>query len=130
MVWEKLTRIGEAPKQGYMLAYLRKKILFERYSELKEVRRLLEPEELLELHLFNQDREYRCITSQSKRYPSGIVETIADFEKDEKTTYGETIYLEQKYQTLGNTIQLLNHLRYDENGMLEVDDYRLIMEEG
>lgn len=132
MQWKDLTGVGEAPKQGYMLAYLRKEILFERYNELEDVRKLIEQEELLELHLFNQDKEYRCVASQSKRHPSGVVETkpIVDFKKDEKTTYGEMIYLETKYQKIGNTIQILNHLKYDENGMLEVDDYRLVMEEG
>ena len=130
MEWNKFTRVNEAPGQGWVLAYLRKEVLFERYDSLEEVREHLEQEELLELHLFDQEKEYRAIVSQSRRYPAGVVETIADFKLDEETAYKEEVYLETKYQKLGEKkIQIWNHLKYDENGMLEVDNYRLVMKE-
>lgn len=130
MEWSKLKRVHEAPAQGWVLAYLRKEVLFKRYHSLEEIREYVQQGEILELHLFDQKKEYRAIVSQSKRYPSGIVETIADFRLDAETTYNEKIYLEAKYQKLGKKIQMCNHLNYDTNGMLEVDNYRLVMKEG
>lgn len=129
MEWDKLTKVQEAPEQGWLLAYLRKEVLFEQYSSLEEVQEHIGQRELLELHLFNQEKEYRAIASQSRRYPSGVVETIADFGFDEETTYKEEVYLETKYQKLGEKIQICNHIKYDENGMLEIDNYRLVMKE-
>ena len=130
MEWSRLKRVYEAPAQGWVLAYLRTEVLFKQYHSMEEIREYIQQGEILELHLFDQEKEYRAIVSQSKRYPSGIVETIADFRLDAETTYNETIYLEATYQKLGKEIQMCNHLKYDTNGMLEVDNYRLVMKEG
>lgn len=130
MEWSKLEKVHEAPVQGWVLAYLRKEVLFKQYYSLEEIREYIQQGEILELHLFDQEKEYRAIVSQSRRYPSGIVETIADFRLDTETTYNESIYLEAKYQKLGKKIQMCNHLNYDESGMMEVDNYRLVMKEG
>lgn len=131
MEWKELTNVDKAPDQGWVLAYLRKNVIFEQYDSLETVAERIGQGELLELHLFDKDKEYRCVASQSKRYPSGIVEAFSDF-KDNEVTYKESIYLETKYQNqeCEKKISLLNRLHYDENGMLEVVDYRLMMEEG
>lgn len=133
MKWEMLKRTGEAPENGWMLAYLRKEVLFIKYGSRGEVKGKIGSEDLLELHLFDKKKEYRCIASQSKRYKDGFVETVADFDEKTESTYSDDIYLEKNlylekdFQGLGEKIQLLNHLKYDENGMLEVDNYRLVM---
>lgn len=128
MKWEMLKEKEKAPEKGWMLAYLRKEVLFQQYGSLGEVRDNIGEGELLELHLFDNEKEYRCIASQSRRYPSGIVETVADFDENIESTYAESIYPEKDFQGFGEKIRLLNHLKYDENGMLEVDNYRLVME--
>ncbi|MFG6321981.1 MAG: hypothetical protein K1W41_10730 [Lachnospiraceae bacterium] len=130
MDWNKLTRVNEAPEQGCVLAYLRKRVLFEQYGSLEEVREYIGQDELLELHLFDCQKEYRAIASQSRRYPSGVVETVADFGLDNDAAYIEDIYLEEKYKKFGDKIRICNHLQYDEKGMLEVDNYRLMLKEG
>lgn len=129
MEWDRLTKVGEAPGQGWLLACFRKKVVFVQYCSLEEVREHIAQGELLELHLFDQDKEYRAILSQSRRYPSGVVETVVDFRLDKETTYNEEVYLETEYRYLGEKIQICNHLAYDENGMLEIDNYRLVMRE-
>lgn len=126
MEWEKLARVQEAPEQGWMLAYFRKEILLDKYSSREDVRKHIENRELLELHLFDPHKEYRAISSQSRRYPAGVVEAIADFKLDQDATYVEECYLEAKF---GKKIRICNHLNYDENGMLEIDNYRLVLEE-
>ena len=97
MTFTNLKRIHEAPKSGQLLAYTRKKVYFQPYDSLSEVKELLQNETLLELHLFDRDKEYRAIMTRSRRFKNsntepttkdgcrvyGIIETIADFsEKD------------------------------------------------
>lgn len=82
------------------------------------------PGPILELHLFDDKKEYRSITSESSRHKDGVIEHVADFAYDEDTVYKETPVLEK-----GGTITVLNHLSYDKNGMASIDDYRLTMEE-
>ena len=112
-----------------MLAYTRKKVLFHAYSSLMEVERLLGEMELLELHLFAHDREYRSIASRSPRYCDGMIEAVIDFpEEDEEHVYKEKVLLQKGMGT--EKIVVLNHLSYSEaHGMLMVDNYRLRMEE-
>ncbi len=150
MTFTNLKRIHEAPKSGQLLAYTRKKVYFQPYDSLSEVKELLQNETLLELHLFDRDKEYRAIMTRSRRFKNsntepttkdgcrvyGIIETIADFsEKDTAGIYKEKAKLFQKNsseeQTSGNTnsevITVLNHISYGKNGMAYVDNYRLQM---
>lgn len=126
---DSLKRFSEAPDAGMLLAYTRKKVIFQPYHNRSEAERLVAGQELLELHLFNQDMEYRCITTRSSRYKDGVIEAVIDFpEKDDRNVYKEVVYLERAAG--GGKIAVLNHLKYnDDNGMLTVDDYRLRMEE-
>lgn len=129
MLVKDLELFNSAPAQGYMLAYFRKKILFEKYVDIAKVKIFLEneemtKEELLELHLFDSEKEYRCVSTRSKRFPKGIIEHVSDFEFYEGTesVFAETVLLENETGTL----TVLNHIDYnDENGMAIVDDYRL-----
>ena len=123
MMVEELKRIDSAPVPGQMLAYTRKKVLFQPYANTDEVRTILTDEELLELHLFNKEKEYRCIVSDSKVYPEGLIEYIAEFEESHENVYRDECLLEN-----GGKITVLNHISFnDENGMAMIDDYRLIM---
>lgn len=125
MTLQDLKKLESAPVQGQMLAYTRQKVLFQKYEGQEEVFRILGSGELLELHLFDEQREYRCVASRSSRFPSGVIETVVDFpEEDEWTVYKEEVLLEDSQEE----ITVLNHIAYDqENGMAYVDDYRLKM---
>ena len=122
-----LKQLNDAPQKGHILAYFRQGIVFEEYSNLNVlVEGLTQREdagdELLELHLFDQNKEYRCISTRSKRYPEGVIEHIADFKNDtEITVFMETVSLEKGKGMLS----VLNNIRYQEdNGMAVVEDYR------
>lgn len=125
MYYRDLKKISEAPDQGQMLAYTRKQVIFQPYANPDEVKQMLADEQILELHLFDRDREYRAITSHSPRFEGGVIETIADFPaENENETYEDTVALEKEF---GTAITVLNHIHYDENGMADIDNYRLRM---
>lgn len=125
-----LKKISDAPENGQMLAYTRKQVLFQEYTDLGEVKQRLEDAEILELHLFDHDREYRAIASRSSRpqFSGGVIETVVQFaEADKKKIYQETVELEEEF---GTTLEVLNHIWYDpESGMAHIDNYRLRMGE-
>lgn len=120
-----LKRMKEAPSCGQLLAYTRKRVLFQQYENVEELEEVLNEEELLELHLFDAQREYRCVATGSRRFPSGVIETVIDFpEEEESSVYREDVLLEDRK----GMITVLNHIAYNEdNGMAYVDNYRLRM---
>lgn len=125
-----LIRLDEAPVAGNLLAYTRKKVIFREYKNLAEVRAILADQELLEVHLFDPEKEYRCILTRSPRYERGVIETVADFpeQTDRMNIYTEQVLLEDSVG--GGSITVLNHLKYHEkSGMMTVDNYRLKMGE-
>ena len=128
MKYESLKRLGEAPQSGYLLAYTREEVVFCKYDQDdNKPEKKLDEKELLELHLFDNDKEYRCVSSESKRFPSGVIEAVIEFpENDEKTVYSETVLLDKHYKQTAEKITVLNHIAYnEENGMAYVDNYRL-----
>jgi len=124
----------EVPDQGYMLAYLIKEVVFKVYYSLQEVEKQLAGQEILELHLFNRQKEYRAVSSVSKRFPSGVIEWVSDF--PEEGAYCELVYLEKQDEDVGvKRIEILNHIGDSQEtnggqkaGMVRVDDYRIRVE--
>lgn len=125
MTLQDLKKLEQAPVQGQMLAYTRQEVIFQPYEGREKVTEVLGNSELLELHLFDEQKEYRCLASRSSRFPSGVIETVVDFpENDKWTVYREDVLLENSQEE----ITVLNHIAYnDENGMAYVDNYRLKM---
>ena len=128
MKTDDLSRIGEAPEQGYFLVYTRKYADFGRYETKEDVVNRGKEEELLELHLFNADKEYRAVSTESPRFPLGVIEAISDFSDTEEGCFHEQILLdgESEGESGDMTVKVLNHISYDERGMAFVDDYRLV----
>ena len=110
-----------------VLAYTRTKVIFETFDSIQTFIEQLEDYELLELHIFDNNKEYRCIATESHlpEYQNGYIEYIADFDaNDAEHIYKEIVELEKE----GQCITVLNHIEYnEENGMAVVDDYRLVM---
>lgn len=118
----------KCPEKGWMLAYTRCGIVFEAYEALEQVTDRLKEQIVLELHLFNRDREYRVLPSRSKRF-DGCLETVADFKNCPDEVFGQRVMLEEKYGS-GGKLCVLNHVSYDAVGMAYVDNYRMYVEEG
>ena len=129
MRWQELKRKAEAPERGWILAYTREAVCFHLYESQEELEQELADQELLELHLFDQEKEYRSLSTRSRRFPDGVVETVEDFAEQssgEASVYAEQVLLSGEWE--GRTITILNHISYEEaNGMAAIDNYRLKM---
>ena len=126
-----------APDTGYVLAYTRRSLIFKIYSDKSQLedifKRKLEGEEdeILEVHLFDANCEYRILSSESSRYEKGFVDHLADFSSSTDETYVQDIFLELKEESRKITkdkIKVLNHIAYTSEGMAFIDDYRLCLD--
>ena len=94
------------PERGTLYALYLDKVKYEKYSrkELLEDRQLTE--KLLELHLFNDTREYRYIKTRS-----GEIVTLGN--KKEKPDKDSGL------------VEVVNYITYDENDLMRIENYRL-----
>lgn len=125
MRFSDLNDISLAPEKGQIMAYTRTKVLFESYDSLQSLMARFQLEDFLEIHLFDQNKEYRCIVSESVRYRdrNGIIECVEDFCADDE----QSVYSEERVMEDGRRIMVLNHVAYDELGMAYVNGYRMSM---
>ena len=126
-----LKQIINAPSSGYLLAYCVKKVVFQKYDGLQSIEKIINTDEngtLLEIHLFDDNKEYRAVSTESSAYgKEGFIEHVAGPEWDGET-YEEIGLIEKKFPKITDqTVTLVNHLSFDENGMAFIDDYRLKM---
>ena len=132
-----LEQIGQAPKQGCLLMYTRKKVIFEKYdctgTDIKEYivpKVNVEKEDtILELHLFDTEREYHRTYPGSAKGTAECVVTKEESQKDDIDEYVEDILLEKKFKQVGSRIRVINYMKYDDNGMAEMYNYRLALME-
>lgn len=131
---------GSAPKMGYCLCYLRTAVKFFKYASLDEVKNQISDQaELLELHLFDSDTEYRALSTTSERFKEGYIEHLVSdpYYKSSDRSYGfydvEALIDkgedDHKYKELPGTIKLRNYYKYNESDALMIIDYRLFMED-
>lgn len=118
----------KAPEYGTMYAIYIDKVLYELYTR----EQLLEKENLevnlLELHLFDKEKEYRYIKKRKGYIETEISdETVELNDKDDK--YEETIFTLKKNQEKPDEnhgeVRVINYIKYDENDLLTIQDYRL-----
>lgn len=108
-----------APESGYVLAYTRTEVIFHEYVCLKDIFSEFAESEFLELHLFDTNKEYRAVKSESHRFKNGVIECIADFTDNQ---YG----FQAKLEDSEKQISTICHIEYDpDNGMAFIDNYRL-----
>ena len=117
--------LSNIPEQGTLYALYTDKVKYEKYrkEELLEDPHLAE--KLLELHLFDDTREYRYIKTRR-----GEMETLIS----DGTVEHQDIYTE-KILTLGNKkekpdkdsgfVEVVNYITYDENDLMRIGNYRL-----
>lgn len=117
-----LKRIGEAPRSGHALIYTRQKVIFKAYNDIEKLIEEIKNDELLEIHLFDDNIEYRAVSTRSKRYPERVIEAVIGEKNEDQSIFEEEVLLERKGQ---EKITVLNYISYDENGMAFIDNYRL-----
>lgn len=128
-------RFVDAPKQGILYLSTRKKIIIKRYTDLESTKEEIkkEPlEDILEIHLFDQESEYRLI--RSLKAPDGIESRVSDnivsSSNEDSFVWEEEIFtdLPQNRAVPEDDIPkvaIVNYLKYDDNDLLEVINYRL-----
>ncbi len=158
-----LQQIDKAPHSGYMLLYTRQNVVFEKYDfeNIDDIKNnilskvdKMPNNELLEVHLFDNDKEYRAIKTTSHRTyqnsAKGSVECVvsddivkaqaqkiksnddkkADCESNTSNvvdTYTEDILLDNPFNKIIPKIAVINYIKYDDNGMAEMYNYRLVV---
>ena len=118
-----LEKIKNAPSTGYILAYCKKGVLFRIYDDT--VNNFREPQdwedgELLELHIFNEKKEYRAVFSEERQK---YIEAIIQEQNDEGVEFVkvENMFLKNSSKKL----KVVNYITYDENDMIVINNYRL-----
>lgn len=117
------------PASGYVLAYFRMGIVFETYKKIDQgieapgwkehLERKDDP--LFELHLFNDQEEYRFFQKQDGKFAEFVVS-----ENDHpKGIYVEDMCVEKRYADVLRKIRVVNYIDYTQDGMLEIVNYRL-----
>ena len=104
----------KAPGAGICYAlYSDKGVIFEKYTLPIDVDEM----HLLELHLFDEEKELRVIRTETK----GLIEClITDTECKHDDIYEEQVFTEKNIP-----IKIVNYITYNENDTLNIDNYRL-----
>ena len=113
----------KAPKEGMLLAYFRDGVVFEPYKMevLDKDENMLKGHnietELLELHMFDEVREFRAVRSRRRKkfIPNDILPEMSG------DVMVEEVLLNQ---TPPYSIEVVNYLDYDGFGMVKVIGYQ------
>lgn len=115
----------KAPTKGMIYALYTDRVVYEQYEKEKLPSEDVLKENLLELHLFDDIKEYRYIKKRN-----GIVEVCIE---DQMIPHDD-IYTERIF-TMGKTeeevgenescIEVVNYIIYDENDLITIPNYRL-----
>lgn len=109
-----------APTKGTALVYTRDKVQMFDYYDLSQVKEEYKNDDLVEIHLFDREKEYRAVKSVSRRYKGAVV-AVLDFPNDENVYEEKTELIDGEY-----CLTILNHISYDQDGLLSIDMYRLV----
>lgn len=113
----------KAPESGMVYAVYQERVEYEAYRSLTEVlARENLTEGLLELHLFDEHKEYRFI----KKRRGFISELICDdnYGDEKENTYEEQIYTEDSKGKEGK-VCVVNYITFDKDDLLQIEEYRL-----
>lgn len=114
----------KAPERGMLYALYTDRMEYRPYE--RENLLLKEKDlqkNLLELHLFDEKKEYRFI----KKRKGELEVVVCDERKDYDDLYIEKIFTQEdeKEKNHASCIEVVNYLVYDENDLLKIKNYRL-----
>ncbi len=128
-----MLNLERAPQTGTMYAVFTDKVLYGKYSRESLAGKLPEdPREremlsdrLLELHLFDGEKEYRCIRTRMH----GLREYEITDACEHDDVYEERVYVSgssvDRQENLRERAAVVNYIVYDENDLLHIVNYRL-----
>ena len=114
----------KAPERGMLYALYTDRMEYRPYE--REDLLLKEKDlqkNLLELHLFDEKKEYRFI----KKRKGELEVVVCDERKEYDDLYIEKIFTQEdeKEKNHASCIEVVNYLVYDENDLLKIKNYRL-----
>lgn len=120
-----MLNIDNAPEQGIIYAAYVDKMIYQPYKNKKELTEYLTEEKLLEMHLFDREKELRFLKNRSgviKCYEIKDDESYDDFYVESSYLLGADI---DQTKNLKQKVEVVNYIRYDENDLLHIVNYRL-----
>lgn len=120
--------LKKAPEKGMMYALYIDKVVYEPYISRPSI---TEEKGLLELHLFDEEKEYRFIKRRNQKPIEEVIsdELVLGKKATKENSYEEEIFtLKDKMEKLEDTthrIKVVNYISYDENDLLTIENYRL-----
>lgn len=120
-----MLNFNEAPQRGTIYATFIDKMVYKKYASLDEIKDLLTADNLLEMHLFDKEKELRFIKTRDE----GILKYFVPGNMEYDDVYEEELYVSganiDKQDQLSEKIKVINYIKYDENDMLHIINYRL-----
>ncbi len=118
-----------APDKGVLYALYTDRMEYKHYIKAQLPAEEVITQQLLELHLFDEEKEYRYINKRKGQIELCIEdERVAHDDIYEETVY--TLDLAQGLEhitsdTANNKVGLVNYITYDENDLMVISNYRL-----
>ena len=117
--------LDNVPQRGTIYATFIDRMVYEKYEKLSDIEQYLVEDRLLELHLFDKEKELRFLKTREK----GILRFEISDDAEYDDTYEECLYVSadnvDKQDNLSEKIVVVNYIKYDENDMLHMVNYRL-----
>lgn len=118
-----MINVENIPQKGTVFGLYKDKMVYEKYTS-ETINQYLNEDNLLEIHFFDQNTEYRYVNGK------GIVVNDETSTFDDK--YNEDVFvLGAKAEDvdctddLSNKVRIVNYIKYDENDMIRILNYRL-----
>jgi hypothetical protein len=130
----------EIPDQGTVFVAFRDRIVYGKYQKMDSNSFVLEDgtvlnynvigqnTDLLELHLFDRNKEYRCVRTRHK----GILDSLIDDKTaslDHEDSYTEEIYILEEdadqQEQFRQKVVAVNYIHYSADDLIVIDQYRL-----
>lgn len=116
--------INLAPEKGIMYALYIDRMVFQEYTKDQLLKDAYLEDKLLEMHLFDENKEYRYIKSRLKE-----IECVIDDSIEHKDVYVESTYiqsnLDEEVTSSTNRVNVVNYIQYDADDLLTITNYRL-----
>lgn len=116
---------SKIPEKGTMYALYMDKMVYRKYDRRELLEDTALEEKLLELHLFDENREYRYI----KKRTGEIEALISDDTVEHQDVYAEKIITlgnkKEKPDKESGLVEVVNYITYDENDLMRIENYRL-----
>ena len=116
--------INLAPEKGIMYALYIDRMVFQEYTKDQLLKDAYLEDKLLEMHLFDENKEYRYIKSRLKDIECAIDDSIEHYDIYVESTYIQS-NLDEEVTSSSNRVNVVNYIQYNDEDLLTITNYRL-----